>query len=220
MKNYIYNLMIHDLSNHCYKNCLEYFSNQAAVLDVGIGNGAMLKNYHFLIKSKELQIIGIDINRYYLNHCQSLIEKYGLEKNIKIYCTPVEKYEPIGMECFDFILFSMSFMLFRDPRGVLERIKGWLKPGGKIIFFQTIYKEKFRLMDFIKPRLKYITTVDFGIVTYEKDLLQTLQAQNLMVIENRLIKREWYKGEYRMLVTTISDGTISAKNRPARDPSL
>jgi len=204
MKNYLYNLIINDLTNYCYKNCLNYFPERAAVLDVGIGNGAMTENYHSLIKSKELKLTGIDINRHYLNHCQCQIEKYGLEKNIEIYCMPVEQFDPIHTEFYDFILFSMSFMLFKDPRSVLERIKGWLKPGGEIIFFQTIYKKKFRLMEFIKPRLKYVTTVDFGIVTYEKDLLATLQAHNLMIVEDRLIKKEWYKGESRMLITTPS----------------
>lgn len=205
MKNYIYNLMIQGASNHCYRNCLNYFTPNAAVLDVGIGNGAMMKNYHSLIKAKKLRITGIDINRHYLNHCRSLIEKYGLQEHIRIYCTPVEEYAPRPTAGFDFILFSMSFMLFADPCGVLERIKGWLKPGGEIVFFQTIYKEKFALMEFIKPRLKYFTTVDFGVVTYEKDLLQTLKTQNLAVLGNRLVKREWFKGEYRMLTTTVTD---------------
>ena len=72
--------MIHDLSDHCYKNCLDCFSYQTAVLNVGISNGAMLKNYHSLIKSKELKITGIDINRYYLNH----IQKYGFDENADV----------------------------------------------------------------------------------------------------------------------------------------
>ena len=213
MKNYIYNLIINDLTNYCYKNCLNYFPDQAVVLDVGIGNGAMMKNYHSLIKSKELKITGIDINRHYLNHCQCLIEKYGLEKNVEIYCTPVEKYDPVRMECFDFILFSMSFMLFREPCGVLDRIKGWLKPGGEIVFFQTMYTDKFPLMEFIKPRLKYITTVDFGRILYKKDFLKTLQSQQLTVVEDRLIKKEWFKGEYRMLTATIADKTGQTKKK-------
>ena len=202
--------MIQNVSNHCYQNCLGYFAPKTTVLDVGIGNGTMMQNYHSLIKSKELKITGIDINRHYLNHCRCLIEKYGLEKHIQIYCTPVEEYSPGHAACFDFILFSMSFMLFASPCGVLNRIKGWLKPGGEIIFFQTIYKDKFPLMEFIKPRLKYITTVDFGSVTYEKDLLKNLKTQNLKVLEDRLIKREWFKGEYRMLTTTIADGVGSS----------
>jgi alpha-N-acetylglucosaminidase len=212
--------MIHGVNNHCYQNCLNHFTPQAVILDVGIGNGAMMKNYHSLIKSKKLRITGIDINRYYLNHCQCFIEKYGLEKNIEIYCTSVEKYDPIRMEPFDFILFSMSFMLFKDPCGVLERIKGWLKPGGEIVFFQTIYKDKFRLMEFIKPRLKYITTVDFGRIIYEKDFLQTLQSQNMTVVEDRCIKKEWFKGEYRMLTATIpyETGQIKKQTRSHADP--
>jgi len=203
MKSLLYNLVINDLSRHCYENCLNYFPQRSAVLDVGIGNGAMLRNFHPLIRSKNLRITGIDINRYYLEHCRQLIEKYGLQDNITIYRMPVEEYEPAPSASFDFILFSMSFMLFKDQDSVLERTMSWLKPGGKIIFFQTIHKDRFPLMEFIKPKLKYLTTVEFGKVTYEHEFRTTLQEHNLQVDRDNLIKKAWYGGEYRMLITSI-----------------
>jgi len=200
MKNYLYKFIIHDATDHCYKNCLEYFGADASILDVGIGNGLMLKTYHPVIKKKGLNIIGLDINKSYLNHCDSLIHAFGLENNIQICQQPVEKYEPPAEVPFDFILFSMSFMLLQDQRLVLDRVKKWLRPDGKLIFFQTVFKNRFRTMEYIKPRLKYFTTIDFGSVTYEGDFFDLLAEQRITTLEDRLIKRTWFRGEYRMII--------------------
>jgi alpha-N-acetylglucosaminidase len=56
-------------------------------------------------------------------------------------------------------------------------------------------------MEFIKPRLKYITSIDFGDVTYETDLLALLREKQLAIIEDRHLKKTWFRGEYRMIVT-------------------
>ena len=208
MKNQLYNLIIDDVTEHCYKNCLDYFSNDSAVLDVGIGNGVMLKKFHHLIKSKSLKITGIDINKSYINHCDRLISTFQLKDHIEIYHESVEDYEPKN-KAFDFILFSMSFMLFKDQHLVLDKIKNCLKPGGEIVFFQTIFKEKFQLMEFIKPKLKYITTIDFGGVTYEKDFFALLNKKRLSISKDMLIKKEWFRGEYRMIVASYANGKMN-----------
>ena len=206
MLNHLYKLFIHDVTDHCYSNCLDFFSANARVLDVGIGNGVMIKKYHHLIKSKTLHITGIDINRHYLDHCGGLIRSYELQDHIDITCEPVEVYEPPRRQYFDYILFSMSFMLLQDQKLVLDRIRDWLRPGGKIVFFQTMFKERFPLMEFIKPKLKYFTTVDFGKVTYEGDFYRLLDDKRLQVSEDRLIKREWFKGEYRIIISAPENG--------------
>lgn len=92
-------------------------------------------------------------------------------------------------------------MLLQDQGLVLDPVKKWLKPDGKILFFQTMFKEKMGLMEFIKPKLKYVTTIDFGEVIYENDFFNLLKSKELVVVEDRLIKREWFKGEYRMIIT-------------------
>ena len=206
MKNLLYKLIINDATNHCYKNCLNYFSDNSTVLDVGIGNGVMVKNHHPLIKSKGLRVTGIDIDKSYINHCNNLIRTCQLENYIKIHHEPVETYEPPKKEFFDFILFSMSFMLFNNQEFVLDRIKNWLKPDGEIVFFQAMFKEKVRLIEFIKPKLKYITTIDFGKATYEKDFFALVNEKKLSISEDRLIKKEWFKGEYRMIATFMENG--------------
>lgn len=205
MKNKLYKLIINEVTDHCYKNCLDYFPNNSAILDVGIGNGVMMKNYHPLIRYKGLKITGIDINKSYLKHCDSLIKTYRLENYVEIYREPVEAYEPPEKEYFDFILFSMSFMLFNDQKFVLDRIKDWLKPHGEVVFFQTMFKKRSKLIEIIKPKLKYVTTIDFGRVTYEEDFFDLLNEKKVSILEDRLIKKEWFKGEYRMIVTSLNN---------------
>lgn len=204
MRNQLYKLLISDVTNHCYKNCLNYFPDNSIILDVGIGNGSMMKNYHSLIRSKNLTLIGIDINKSYLKHCEKLIKTYFLENHVKIYHEAAETYQPPQKGYFDFILFSMSFMLFADQKLILDRVKEWLKPGGMIVFFQTIFQNNFRLMEFVKPKLKYFTSVDFGRVTYEEDFFDLLKEKHISVLEEKSIEKKWFKGEYRMIVTSIN----------------
>lgn len=89
---------------------------------------------------------------------------YELEKN-----HPNEK--------FDTIIFGSSFMLMPDQVKAIEIAKrtisfylGSLSSGGKIYFLLTLYEGKSAinsLMEIVKPYLKYLTTVDFGKVTYK-----------------------------------------------------
>ncbi len=206
MKNQLYKLIIDDVTDICYRNCLSYFPENSQILDVGIGNGVMTKSYHHLIKNKDLKITGIDINKSYLDHCDRLIRTYHLENNIETFFKPVEAYEPPEKEYFDFIMFSMSFMLFEDQQLVLDRVKSWLKPEGKVIFLQTMFQKRSRLMEFVKPKLKYFTTIDFGRVTYDKDFFNLLEETKMGIFEDMLLKREWFKGEYRMIVTSPQAG--------------
>lgn len=179
---------------------MDYFPNHSTILDIGIGNGNMLKTYHPLIKSKCLQITGIDINNVYLKNCKRLIHKYQLEDNLTIYHQPIEAFKPPNKGFFNFVLFSMSFMLFKDQSKVLKKVKNCLHSDGEIVFFQTMFKERSTLIDFVKPKLKYFTTIDFGKTTYENDFFTLLKRHELAILQDRVITREWFKGECRMIV--------------------
>jgi alpha-N-acetylglucosaminidase len=97
-------------------------------------------------------------------------------------------------------------MLFSDQELVLDRVRSWLKPGGKILFFQTMFQNRSLFMEFIKPKLKYVTTVDFGRVTYDDGFFDLLRKKKLNIDEDRLIKREWFKGEYRLIISSPGNG--------------
>jgi len=64
-------------------------------------------------------------------------------------------------------------------------------------------------MEFIKPKLKYFTTIDFGEVTYVKDFYALLDKKKLSVSHDRLIKKEWFGGEYRMIAASTENGKMN-----------
>ena len=69
-----------------------------------------------------------------------------------------------------------------------------------------MFRERSFWMEFVKPRLKYVTTIDFGKVTYEEDFYDLLRRKDLSVLEDRVLKREWYRGECRFIVAGSGNG--------------
>jgi alpha-N-acetylglucosaminidase len=212
MKNWLYQTFIHQTTNECYKGSLDYISNGSRLLDVGIGNGIMLETFGPLIKFKGLKITGIDIDAGYLRHCRELIRKHQLEDYIDVCQGSAESYAPGQQGCFDFVLFSMSFMLLRDPRSVLDRARSWLKPDGEIVFVQALFKRRSCLVDLVKPKLKYLTTVDFGRATYEKDFFDLLSENELTIQEDRVLKGEWLNSQCRMIVASFPEARVHPAN--------
>jgi ubiquinone/menaquinone biosynthesis C-methylase UbiE len=207
MKNWLYQMFIHRLTNECYRGSLDYVPHGSRVLDVGIGNGIMLETFGPLIKSKGLKITGIDIDAGYLKHCRELIRKHQLQDYIDVGQGSAEDYAP-QQGCFDFVLFCMSFMLLRDPPSVLARAKDWLKPGGEIVFIQALFRRRSCLVDLVKPKLKYLTTVDFGRAIYERDFFALLKESGLSVKEDRVLKGEWLNSQCRMIVASFQETRV------------
>lgn len=204
MRNKLYEWLIGDATNYCYRSCLDYFSENSAILDVGIGNGVMVKDYHAAIKKKRLDITGLDINSTYLRQCRALVKNYDLSDRIKLYEQSVEAFRPLKDRSFDFILFSMSFMLLEDQEAVLERVSNWLRPEGEIVFFQTMFENRNRFIEMLKPRLKNLTTIEFGKVTYDDEFYGLLEKNNFSVRMDRCMKRTWYNGTYRIIAARPS----------------
>ena len=69
-------------------------------------------------------------------------------------------------EKFDIVFFGFSFMLMPDREEALRISKRLLKPDGKIYMFLTLYHKRSRIMEWIKPKLKYIFSIEFGDVVY------------------------------------------------------
>jgi alpha-N-acetylglucosaminidase len=183
--------------------------NGSRLLDVGIGNGLMLESFHPLIKSKRLRITGIDIDANYLKHCEELIRKHQLADYIDVCHGAAESYCPPQKGCFDGVLFCLSFMLLRDQQAVLQRARDWLKPGGQLIFAQAIFKKRSRLVDLVKPKLKYLTTIDFGRAIYEKDFFALLEETGLAIQVDRVLKGEWLNSQCRMIAASFKEASLN-----------
>jgi alpha-N-acetylglucosaminidase len=205
LKNALYTLLITDVTERCYRNCLAYVRPHSAVLDVGIGNGGIVRAQHQVIRDKDLRIVGIDIDADYLARCDRLIRTHRLEDRVRTVRVPIEAYCPDPGLRFGYVLFSMSFMLLPDRRLALERLRPWLLPDGEVIFVQTLFQRRSRLVDFWKPKLRHLTTIDFGQALYEEEFFPLLREAHLTVTEDRILKRECFGGQYRMVIARPED---------------
>lgn len=70
-------------------------------------------------------------------------------------------------------------MLMPEREKAIELAKQLVKPGGRIIFLLTLHEKKNAFFEKMKPLIKYLTTIDFGNVTYEQDFLALLKNTNL-----------------------------------------
>ena len=50
--------------------------------------------------------------------------------------------------------------------------------------------------------LRLFSGIEFGDVTYESDFFELLDQKQFLTKENRLLKENWFQGEYRMIVAS------------------
>ncbi len=203
----VYDFLVGPVTHLCYEAGLNYFHDNAAILDVGIGNGCMIPHFHSLIKSKGFKITGIDINAAALAECARRIQTHELEDQIELHRSSIEDFQPQSCLRYDYIFFSMTFMLMDNQKAVLDRVLRMIAGEGQIVFFQTMYGRNIPIMNFIKPKLKYLTGIEFGPVTYDGDFFGLLKDRRMAVKEDRLLQKTWFKGEYRIIVASPELGT-------------
>lgn len=155
------------------------------VLDIGTATGQPLKS--IIGSFKEANVVGIDIDKSYVPAAQRLFKDH---KNVSIRLMNFyDLSTQLPDQLFDTIIFGSSFMLMPDQSKAIEICKSTfflilehLTKNGKIYFLLTLYDEKTqfnRFMEVVKPYLKYLTTVDFGKVTYKSDFENFLDAKGL-----------------------------------------
>lgn len=188
MRAWIYDRLFHNLSSGWYRSVIEQLPNQAKVLDVGVGTGTSLLDQLDLIRQKEISWCGIDINCSYLEACQQKIDQ--LEAGDCISVREQSIYDLKEINLLDAVYFSASFMLLPDQKSALETTLGSLKEAGVICFTQTFETKRAPVMEVIKPLLRKMTTVDFGVVTYLEPFIELLSSVGLEVIHNEVMSTQ------------------------------
>ena len=139
-----------------------------------------------MVRSKELQVEGIDINESYLKSCQNKIDQQQMNDYISV--REFSVYDLIEQERYDAVYFSASFMLLPDQRKALTTIKPCLKDQGYVCFTQTFETKRTRFWEIVKPLLYLFTTVHFGMVTYQEPFLKMLEEEGFDVEINEVLK--------------------------------
>jgi SAM-dependent methyltransferase len=176
----IYNRAIVGLTAGWYRAVLERLPSRCRLLDIGIGTGSALMANAALLATKDLHVTGIDIDRAYVERCRTEVVAHGVQNRIDARLESVYDHRggPYGAAYF-----SASFMLLPDPPGALRHVRSLLLPGSRIYFTQTFEHQPSRLVEWIKPMLRLVTTIDFGRVTYEADFRRALAAGGVTIEE-------------------------------------
>jgi len=161
------------------------------LLDIGIGTGtALARNAHHVLE-KKLTVVGIDYEEAYIRKAVDVVRDAGLKDSVVLHCKSVyDSQLPVlfsGAAKFDAVFFSGSLTLMPDPPTALRAAAAMLKDKGRIYVTQTFQNQRSPITEVVKPLLRYLTTIDFGVVTYKSEMDDIVQASGLTMLENDAI---------------------------------
>lgn len=196
LRGLIYDAAIAPLTASWYGAVLDRLPRQCRLLDVGIGTGAALVAHAPLVTRRDLRITGVDIDAAYVERCRHVLRRGGLADRVEVRLESVYDHRsgPYGAAYF-----SASFMLLPDPAAALRHVASLLEPGGRIYFTQTFEHTRSRAVEAVKPRLRWLTTIDFGRVTYESDFVRALADAGVAVE----VRETLYAGQRRSAVLVV-----------------
>jgi SAM-dependent methyltransferase len=167
----VYNAAIVRLTASWYGAVLDRLPQGCRLLDVGIGTGAALLANTARLVEKDVRVCGVDIDATYVDAARRAVSLAVLSERVEV------RLESVYDHCrgpYDAVYFSASFMLLPDPPEALRHVGTLLAPGGRIYFTQTFEDRRARLTEIFKPLLRFVTSIDFGRVTYEADFRRAL----------------------------------------------
>jgi len=194
----IYDIVIVKMTSVWYRAVLSRLSSHARVLDIGIGTGTALSKNAELIRDKELRIVGVDYEPSYVTKCERVIkDTAGMAGRVNVVCKSVYDGDLLQAandaagtakaELFDAVYFSGSISLMPDPAGALRCTAELLKPEGLVYITQTFQRKGHKVFGILKPLLRYVTTIDFGKLTYESEVDKFITDSGLEVVEKSVI---------------------------------
>lgn len=152
-------------------------------------------------------MIGIDIDAAYVEAGKFAIQGAGMTDRISI--DLVDFYQ--GSEAVldlakkmgvtpdakggfvDAVYFSGSFSLLPDPVKALKLAATMVKEKddgnskGAIYITQTYQRKTPFFLPYVKPLLKYATTIDFGQLVREEDVLKTFMESELEIVKHEVM---------------------------------
>jgi alpha-N-acetylglucosaminidase len=167
-----------------FYSVIKEIPHNSSILDFGCGSGVCYRNIdtiNHVVKSN-YKITGVDINKVAINKFQNKINSNSLNGRINLMSGDIFTLDFGGK--FDYVIFSESAPLLSDNyiNNVVSHIKSnLLVPGGKIIFINNLMDNPQNITRFLKPKLKYITTIDFGRVLTKSDFDNLALANDMQV---------------------------------------
>lgn len=176
-------------TTNLYKLTLEKLDNNLKILDVGVGTGVYFENENCvnLIKSKNLQIHGIDINEDDINLAKRRIIDNSLDSNVSVEYKNL--FDLKNIKDYDIILFSESYPVISEHLmfEMLNFIIHINEFKNTIIFINNIENNPTFLQKY-KSYLKYIMfNIDYGRLVSKNDMELMFKSLNVQNIRYELL---------------------------------
>jgi len=194
---FLYDAAIGRLTSGWYRAVLVRLAPRCRLLDIGIGTGAALLANAASIREKALYVTGVDVDAAYVDRCRRAVVRSGFGDRITVRLESI--YDHRGGP-YDAAYFSGSFMLLPDPSAALRHVAELLTPGGRVYFTQSFEHERSRVLDVVKPLLRFVTTIDFGRVTYEPEFQRVLAEAGFGLETHEIL----HAGKHRSSVLIIA----------------
>ena len=196
---------------HCgnpflYEQVLNNVKSNSVILDIGIGNGSYFNNENVvsIIKSKNLKIQGVDLNKEYIDMCNKRITEKGLENYVSCVYKNITTSK-ISIK-YDYIFFIQSFPVIPNEimKSILSVCNKILKKDGSIIFVHNLTNKK----NTIKEYIKYFTTVDFGKSTTISEFNDFIKILNYKIVKAECIYYNTLGGHIKLLANYYNANSV------------
>lgn len=185
----VYDVLIIHMTSTWYRAVLSRLGDGERLLDVGIGTGTALLRNKEAVLAKGLRVVGIDYDAGYIAAAGKNAQRDGVPESVlRVACKSIFDKDlgdvleaalggqasapssPGKAGLFDAAYFSGSWTLMPNPVLALRIAASFVKDDGKVYVTQTFQRRPTPLMGVVKPMLKYVTTIDFGPLHYERHL--------------------------------------------------
>lgn len=169
--------LTNSIYRHFGKLMQDHFGKEeVSMVDIGTGTGTPLKSLLPMLNFN--RVLAIDINDHYINTAKKNLKQH---ENVDVQFQDFLEMDPQN-EKFDIVFFGFSFMLIPDKVRALQIARQMVKPGGKIAMFLTLYQKKNRFVEFVKPKLEYISSIEFGQVYYYDQMKEILNDGGVKIV--------------------------------------
>lgn len=163
------------------RNVLVDLPDNSRILDVGIGTGYVYAQNSDLIKRKNIKVVGVDIDPNYVRSAKHAVIDAELEEHIRIINIDIREALDSDTDLlnhsFDFVCFSDSFAVIPNVYTIITHCEKYLNSTGYMIITSTLFDKYSTNVDWIKQKLVYVSSVDFGNMMLKDDLEKYLRTR-------------------------------------------
>lgn len=200
VKSTIYNTTLgHFYASDIMRHILVEIPDYSRILDIGIGTGYVYSQNSDLVKRKNIHITGIDIDPAYIKSAKHTVIDADLESNVKLIIGDINEIDEheIKYGSYDFVFFTDSYSSMDNVHSTITLSEKYLTEDGIIVVASTLFDYYDENIDWIKQRLFYVSSIQFGNMMLKGNLEEYIKTRYIGNI----------KQCFRVINTTSIPGT-------------